>query len=218
MDTQRDDDDAGAAWDARYRADDAPFGTGPSATLSALFERSGLSAALSKGGRALCLADGDGRNGRWLAGRGFTVTAVDVSALATQQAVGRDSIAGVSVARITADLGQWRAEDSAFALVTLQFLQGPWPLRRAALTTAGAALAPGGLLLLEGFAAREGVRDPDETLGPSRDTHRWRQSEIDTVLPDLQALSDHTAKLSLGDGPRHTGRGLVLSALRRRPG
>ena len=58
--------------------------------------------------RVLCLADGDGRNGAWLAGRGLAVTAVDVSAVANEKAQALDRSRGVSVTRITADLAEWR--------------------------------------------------------------------------------------------------------------
>ena len=49
----------------------------------------------------LSLADGDGRNGCWLAEQGFEVTAVDVSSVATECARALDSRRGVTVERST---------------------------------------------------------------------------------------------------------------------
>jgi hypothetical protein len=60
-------------WDQRYRALEFVYGTEPN---DFLVEHVGH---LRVGGRVLCLADGEGRNGDWRARHGFDVTSVDVS-------------------------------------------------------------------------------------------------------------------------------------------
>src|SRR3546814_2833628 len=71
-----------ARWDKRYRAATAPlFGEAPNEYLRMVCARSDFAAR-----SVLCLADGDGRIGCWLAARGLAVTALDVSAVATEKA------------------------------------------------------------------------------------------------------------------------------------
>ncbi len=62
-------------WDDRYRAGSTPTAAAPDALLAA-----GLVDAIPTTGRALDVACGSGAQALWLAGRGLTVTALDVSA------------------------------------------------------------------------------------------------------------------------------------------
>ena len=63
-------------WNKAYREADAPlFGDEPTDFVRAVTTRPAFDCRT-----ALCLADGDGRNSRWLARRGLAVTAVDMSA------------------------------------------------------------------------------------------------------------------------------------------
>ncbi|MEL6197116.1 MAG: methyltransferase domain-containing protein [Pseudomonadota bacterium] len=214
--------DAGAGvsadkdWDARYRAMASPFGDGPSAWAVMALAHPGVAATAPAQARrtALSLADGDGRNGTWLARQGLAMTALDLSAEATARAVARDRAAGVTVTRLVADLLEWRPE-RRWDLVFLLFLQGPTALREAGLRAAAAAVAPGGWLVLEGFGGA-----PDEgpdALGPSRAVHRWQAAEIGGWAAPLVPREVVTGRLLLEDGPRHAGEGTVLRALLHRP-
>jgi SAM-dependent methyltransferase len=170
-------------------------------------------------GRALMLADGDGRNGSWLAARGWRVTAVDLSPEATRRAVARDGAAGVAAERIVADLAHWSPPAEArFALAAILFLQVPEGLRARAVAVAAGALAPGGHLLVEAFA---GARDPGAPLGPEAPV-RWNLAALLArlaVLPRppviLEALE---GTVLMDDGPRHAGHGRILRLLARAPG
>ena len=136
-----------ARWDRRYRAAVAPpFGEAPNEYLRMVCARSDFAAR-----RVLSLADGDGRNGAWLAGQGLTVTAIDVSAVASERAQALDRRRGVAVTRITADLADWQVPPGeTWDAVFLIYLQGTGALRLRALALAAAALAPGGWLGVEG--------------------------------------------------------------------
>jgi hypothetical protein len=63
-------------WNARYATDAYIFGTAPNVFLAS---QAGL---IRPGMRALAIADGEGRNGVWLAEQGAAVHAIDVSPLA----------------------------------------------------------------------------------------------------------------------------------------
>ena len=104
-------------------------------------------------GRALDLGCGEGADALWLAERGWTVTAVDISRTALDRARAEAARRGVVV--------DWRQQDLAAAvptgpydLVSAHFLQSPVALpREQVLRGAAAELAPGGLLLVVGHAA-----------------------------------------------------------------
>lgn len=106
-------------------------------------------------GRALDLGCGEGGDAIWLASRGWTVTAVDVSQTATDRAAAAAETAGV------ADRVTWRRVDlgaelpaGPYDLVTAHFLQSPVELPRDRILRAAAYLvAPGGTVLVVDHAA-----------------------------------------------------------------
>lgn len=113
-------------------------------------------------GRALDLGCGEGADSVWLAGRGWKVTAVDVSDVALERAAGHAADAGV------ADAVTWQRRDLVadfppgdYDLVSAQFLYArdrDNAAREGILRAAARAVAPGGVLLIEshsGFPAWE---------------------------------------------------------------
>jgi hypothetical protein len=67
-------------WDQRYATEDYVYGTEPNEFLVETIR------GLDCGGRALCLAEGEGRNAVFLAGRGYEVHAVDASVVGLAKA------------------------------------------------------------------------------------------------------------------------------------
>jgi SAM-dependent methyltransferase len=199
-----------ADWDARYAAEGGGlFGEAPNEYLRMVAARSDFAAR-----SALMLADGDGRNGTWLAGRGLSVAAVDLSPVATARAAARDAAAGVRVARETADLADWRPAgrfDAAFLL----FLHGPPELRARAVRAAAAALAPGGWFVLEGFSV---ARDGAEPMGPDEPAKRWRLDALVELLPGFTLIEAFEGRTRLDEGPRHRGLAAVTRLAARAPG
>lgn len=146
---------AAAVWDERYRTKKQFWSGNPNPQL--VREAGGL-----KPGRALELGCGEGADAIWLARHGWSVTAVDVSAVALERAqahekavYARESVQpadGPPPGRITwqqADLERWEPE-AAFELVTSQFLHSQELDWRRPLRTAAAAVKPGGTLLVVG--------------------------------------------------------------------
>jgi 2-polyprenyl-3-methyl-5-hydroxy-6-metoxy-1,4-benzoquinol methylase len=100
-------------------------------------------------GRALDVACGAGRNAVWLAERGWTVTGVDFSDVALENARALAEERGVEVEWVDGDLRDWQPA-GAYDLVALLYLHVPPEERRAVLSRAGRAVAPGGTLLVVG--------------------------------------------------------------------
>jgi SAM-dependent methyltransferase len=200
-----------AEWDARYaQAVGSLFGEAPNLWLRMAMAR------IDPPRDALLPADGDGRNGAWLAAQGVAVTAVDLSAEATRRAQARDAAAGVRAERIVADLAQWTPPPGrAWDLAAILYLQGPPDLRLRALRTAAGALRPGGWLVLEGFAV--GAGPVPATVGPSADDRRYAVAETLAAVAGLQPVELMTGTVMLDEGPRHRGAAHVLRLLARRP-
>ena len=105
-------------------------------------------------GRALDLGAGEGGDSIWLAARGWTVTAVDISAkaLARAQAAAQNRGLTEQLTWQLADLATWVPQDS-FDLVSAFFLHSPVEFPRAdVLRRVAAAVVPGGHFLLVGHA------------------------------------------------------------------
>jgi SAM-dependent methyltransferase len=95
-------------------------------------------------GSALDLGCGAGGDALWLAGRGWRVTAVDISASTACSLRQQASRAGVSVTALCVDLAD-DFPDGTFDLVSAQYLHTPFALNRArVLRTAAKAVNPGG--------------------------------------------------------------------------
>jgi SAM-dependent methyltransferase len=131
------------AWDSRYAESQRIWSGKPNAAL--VSEISSLSP-----GRALDLGCGEGADAVWLARQGWRVTAVDISGVALARAAEHAADAGVTVDWQKHDLsesfpvGEWD-------LVSAQFLHF-WKEfdREKILRRAAAAVAPGGVLVIEG--------------------------------------------------------------------
>ncbi len=134
-------------WDARYSESDRMWSGKPNTVL--VREVAGLPP-----GTALDLGCGEGADAIWLAGRGWRVTAVDVSGVALARAAEHAAEAGVSdrIAWLRTDLAE-SFPQGRFDLVSAQFLHSWLELpRERILRSAAAAVSPGGTLLIVGHA------------------------------------------------------------------
>jgi SAM-dependent methyltransferase len=123
---------------------------------------------LPPGGRVLDLACGRGRHLRWLAERGFRVTGIDRDAAALAAAQDLADAGQAELIEADVENGPWPCPGRQFdAVVVTNYLWRPlWP-------KVLAALAPGGVLVYETFAAG------NETVGkPSRPDFLLQHGEL----------------------------------------
>ena len=137
-------------WDERYAMDGYLFGTQPNAFL--LLQQN----LLQQGAYCLAAADGEGRNGIWLAEQGLRVLSVDSSAVAMNKARTLTQQRGVTVDFELADLLQWDWGVNRFDVVAAIFIQFAGPEQRERMfANIRRCLKPGGLLLLQGYTPRQ---------------------------------------------------------------
>ncbi|HEX4490913.1 MAG TPA: class I SAM-dependent methyltransferase [Acidimicrobiia bacterium] len=133
--------DQTAEWNARYGEKDAMWSGRPNGRLVAELE--GLTP-----GRALDVGCGEGADAIWLAQKGWTVTAIDVSDVAIDRARAAAARAGAAVEWICGDAQQTTELPArAFDLVSMQYPALPKAAGDAAVRTLLAAVQTGGVLL-----------------------------------------------------------------------
>lgn len=136
-------------WDERYGSDDFFYGTDPNAYLAS------KRALVRPGMKALAIADGEGRNGVWLAQQGADVLSVDGSAVGLAKARRLAASRGVSIATEQVDLATWDFGQARFDLVVSIFAHVEPALRRRVHAAVVAALKPGGIVLLEAYRPKQ---------------------------------------------------------------
>ncbi len=130
-----------AEWDARYgEADGAMWSGRPNGRFLAEVQ------ALSPG-RALDVGCGEGADAIWLARNGWTVTAIDVSAVAIDRAQEASRLAGTTVEWVHGDALQTPFPARDFDLLSMQYPALPKSTGEAALRRLLDTVRPGGLLL-----------------------------------------------------------------------
>jgi len=197
-----------AAWDARYEGGGFAFGRAVNRHLQA------QAPLLRPGLRALSLGDGEGRNGTWLAERGLRVTAVDWSATGLAKARALAAARGVPLETAVADLAAWSWPRGTIDLIAWIYLHLPPEDRAAVAARAAEALAPGGLLVLEGFTPAQGGR---RSGGPRDPALLWSAALVRHHFPDLQVLELLEGTVRLDEGPKHQGEAEVVRAVLRKP-
>ena len=130
-----------AEWDARYSERDGAMWSGrPNGRLVA--EVAGLDP-----GRALDVGCGEGADAIWLARRGWTVTAIDISDLALRRAREAADRAGAAVEWVRGDALRTPSPARSFDLVSMQYPALPKAAGEPAVRALLDTVRPGGLLL-----------------------------------------------------------------------
>ena len=204
-----------AYWEDRYRSGGGASRLDPSPSL--LAEVTDLAP-----GTALEAGCGWGADAMWLATRGWTVTAVDVSPAAVDRARQHAEAAGPEdAARVTflaADLTTWDPHQR-FELVTSHYVHVPGP-QEALFSRLASWVAPGGTLLVVGHAHTPGQHDHGHGgqhggehhagaqggPGSPPDSARIRLAQITSALPvtewEIVAAEPRTHTISRpGGGP-----------------
>lgn len=195
-------------WNERFSSNEYVFGTEPNAFLAA------QSHLLRRGQRALAVADGEGRNGVWLAEHGLDVISFDFSPVAIEKARSLAERRGVTLVTELADAATWQWEPERFDVVVAIFIQFAGPeLRDAIFNGIQRTLVPGGLLLLQGYRPEQ-LRYG--TGGPSCAENMYTADLLRSLFSrfEILKLEEHDSLTSEGKG--HMGMAALVDLVARK--
>ena len=202
-------DNPEALWNARFSGDDYLFGEAPNAFLARQATR------LKPGRTALAVADGEGRNGVWLAEQGLDVLSVDGSAAAQEKARRLAARRGVRLRLELADLTVWIMPLAAFDVIAAIFIQFCGAAgRRRMFQDMKQALKPGGLLLLEGYRTEQLAYG---TGGPPSAENLYTEAMLREAFGDFEILELSAYDAVIEEGSAHRGLSALIDLVARRP-
>ena len=195
-------------WEGRYGVPEYIFGKEPN-----YFLRS-CKPLLPASGKALAVADGEGRNGVWLAEQGLDVLSIDFSPAAQRKAkvLARDR--RVTIAFERADVHAWRYPEATFDVVVEIFTQFSTPAERAR-KWAGMrrTLKPGGLLIVQGYTPKQLLY---RTGGPSQVENLYTRAMLETAFAGFRDMTIVEEEIDIREGSAHGGMSAVISLTARK--
>ncbi len=201
-----------AFWDERYSqaGEDYLFGADPNRFLS------GQANYFHPGMRVLSVADGEGRNGTWLAQQGMAVTALEISPIALAKARRLAALRKVSVDFVQADALTWSWPSAAYDAVVAIFIQFATPVERDPLfANIKHTIKPGGLLLLQGYTPHQLEY---RTGGPPSAENLYTEAMLRTAFVDMEILHLREHADFISEGAGHHGMSALIDMVARKPG
>lgn len=161
-------------------------------------------------GQVLCLADGEGRNGVYLAQQGCRVTAVDASPVGLEKARKLAAERSVEIETIVADLAEFPIQPNAWDAIVSIFCHLPSIIRANIHRQVVAGLRSGGVFVLEAYTPRQlefktgGPPNADLTM------------ELTTLQQELEGLEfKHATEIEreIQEGRFHQGHSAVVQVV-----
>jgi SAM-dependent methyltransferase len=195
-------------WEQRFAVLDYAFGKEPNYFLAS------CKPLLPRTGKALAVADGEGRNGVWLAEQGLEVVSLDFSPSAQRKGRALAKERGVSVTFLQADVHTFDYPEEAFDVVVEIFTQFSPPVERA-MKWAGMrkALRPGGLLIIQGYTPKQLQYG---TGGPKEIENLYTRVMLEETFRDLHDVTIVEEELELHEGTSHGGMSAVINLTARK--
>jgi cyclopropane fatty-acyl-phospholipid synthase-like methyltransferase len=202
--------DPAGTWNSRFEGEAFHFGTEPNAWLAeheALFR---------PGQRALCVADGEGRNSVWLARRGLEVDAFDIAEVGVAKARRFAAEQGVSVNYAISDCDTYAWAQEHYDSVVAIFVQFADPAMRERLfANMKGSLKPGGVLVLQGYTSKQLEY---RTGGPRIASHLYTVELLRKAFADMTIIELRKYEATLAEGTGHRGRSALAGLVARRRG
>jgi SAM-dependent methyltransferase len=195
-------------WQNRYSVPEYIFGKEPNYFLAS------CKSVLPKSGRALTVADGEGRNGVWLAQLGFDVLSIDFSPAAQEKAKTLARECNVNLTFELADVHNWHYPEEAFDLVVEIFTQFSDPQQRA-VKWAGMrkALKKNGVLIIQGYTPKQLQYG---TGGPKELDHLYTRAMLETAFAGFKDMVFTEEELEMHEGTSHGGMSAVIGMTARK--
>jgi SAM-dependent methyltransferase len=195
-------------WEKRFGAPGYLFGTAPNAFVNR------KASLLKRGQKALSIADGEGRNGIFLAECGLDVTMFDFSPTALAKARELAKQRGVSLKIEQADLYKYAWPNEQYDVVVGIFFQFcPPPERAKVFAGMRQALKPGGLLLLEGYRPEQLKY---KTGGPSEVENLYTRALLEEAFAGFASLEIEEYDAEVQEGSGHGGMSALIDLVGRK--
>lgn len=196
--------DMKATWEGRYGASEQYlYGTEPNDFLR-------QAAADLPPGDVLCLADGEGRNGVFLAEAGHRVTSVDLTESGLAKAASLAADRGVELTTEIADLATYDLGTDRWDTIVSIFAHTPPRIRARVHGAVARALRPGGRLILEAYTPDQVGRG---TGGPPLPELTMTLDGLRQELVGMRLEWATETVRSVVEGPGHTGDGAVVQVI-----
>ena len=191
-----------ARWEARFATPDYAFGKEPNYFLRSCQK------LLPRRGRALAVADGEGRNGVWLAEQGLDVVSLDFSPAAQNKARALAAERRVKVVFVKTDVHVWDYPQATFDVVVEIFAQFSPPAERT-IKWRGMrrALKPGGLLIIQGYTPKQLQHG---TGGPKQLDNLYTRAMLEREFGDFRDLKIVEEERDMREGASHAGLSAVI--------
>jgi SAM-dependent methyltransferase len=189
-------------WEARFRAPGYAFGKEPNAFLKSQAHR------LPGSGSALSVADGEGRNGVWLAEQGLDVMTIDFSPTGVEKARALAVERGVKLRTELANVTTWLWPSEAYDVIAGIFIQFVTPAERERLfANIKRALKPGGLLILQGYRPEQLKY---RTGGPQNVEQLYTRALLQSAFGDMAEIEIREHDSTISEGTSHVGMSALI--------
>jgi len=161
------------------------------------------------------VADGEGRNGVWLAEQGLDVLSIDFSPSAQKKAHALALDRHVNVAFQQTDVHSWNYPQAAFDVGVEIFTQFSSPAERdLKWADMRRALKPGGLLIIHGYTPNQLKYG---TGGPKQVENLYTRLMLEKAFPDFREMKIIEEGREIHEGTSHSGMSAVLNFTARKP-
>jgi 2-polyprenyl-3-methyl-5-hydroxy-6-metoxy-1,4-benzoquinol methylase len=196
-------------WNSRYAEPGYAYGTEPNAFLASQKQY------LKPGMQALAVADGEGRNGVWLAQQGLRVLSVDASAVGLAKARELAVDRGVTLQTRQVDLTTWSWPEQAYDVIAAIYIHFPPAVRATMHRAMFNSLKPGGVLILEAFTPEQLKY---KSGGPPVAEMLYTADMLRIDFAGGEILHIEECITELAEGQYHRGPAAVVRLVLRRPG
>lgn len=195
-------------WNTRFAGEGYVFGETPNRFLTEQAHHLPPKASI------LSVADGEGRNGVWLAEQGHHVVSIDISENGQAKAKSLAQKRGVTLDFRIADMADWNWPEAAFDAIVAIFIQFADPtLRNRIFAGMQQALKPGGLLLLQGYRPEQLGYN---TGGPRALENLYSEAMLLQAFADWQIDYLHSHDSQINEGAGHNGMSALIDLVARR--
>ena len=195
-------------WDQRYNNEEFAYGTEPNDFLKSEF------AQIPKGGKVLCLAEGEGRNAVFLAKQGYEVTAVDQSPVGLVKATKFAAQNGVEISTVVADLNDYDLGENCWDGIVSIAAHVPPALRQKLHKQVVKALTDKGVFLLEAYTEKQ--LKMDGVGGPPNKELLMSLNELKEELSGLEFVIGQEVERHISEGQYHQGESAVVQVVARK--